>query len=119
MRFTATICAIMAACASAQVAPECLAESMGCANAPDGCCADLWCNRWSMVCESTSQEAIETVQEEGFTYNECCLDGNCCSGTEFCCTKCDGSTRTGCTCSKDLKCGTGELGDLIAQLFNN
>ena len=90
----------------------CLALDEGCANQPDGCCSDLWCNRWSMKCESMEMEA--PVEEEPVTYNECCLDGNCCSGTEFCCTKCDGSTRTGCVCSKDLKCASG---DMIAQLL--
>lgn len=37
---------------------------------------------------------------ESNTKDDCCLEGRCCSGLEYCCNECDGS----CTCSVHGKC---------------
>lgn len=37
------------------------------------------------------------------TSSDCCLDGNCCHGLEYCCNECDGQ----CVCSVHGKCDSG------------
>jgi len=43
----------------------------------------------------------ETLTPVPATDDDCCLNGDCCHGVEFCCDTCNGS----CTCSVHGKCG--------------
>jgi hypothetical protein len=52
---------------------------------------------------------LATVQIS--TKDDCCLEGRCCSGMEYCCNECDGS----CTCSVHGKCHSSVIMTMSAK----
>lgn len=49
---------------------------------------------------SENSQTCESVFDMAQLEDDCCLNGNCCHGLEYCCNECDGT----CTCSVHGKC---------------
>ena len=54
----------------------------------------------SLVAIAAGLASIQTS-----TKDDCCLEGRCCSGMEYCCNECDGS----CRCSVHGKCNATRI----------
>ena len=75
-------CEPMDVAAEGQNDETCLAIGAGCANSPDGCCSDGWCNRWSMVCESVQKvenadTCLAKTKSCAKSPNDCCAGLRC------------------------------------------